>query len=250
MHVGERHFGGRHQVEIPFAGNLEQIRLELWKIPGPGERRRVRHERWLDFGISVLLRMQIEHEVDECTRETGTRTQQHRKPCTGDLRATFEIDDAKSGPEIPMRLRCKRERARRADATNLCIVVSALPHGDTRMRNVGDDEQSLIASLLEQIEFHPKLLDLCGALTIRLLNLARILSLPLRSRDLVGRGVLFASQSFQLREQPSATSLERGKLLELARHIDAAIGKCGSDGFEIVSEKGGIDHVRTRVHIV
>src|SRR4030095_14663165 len=118
------------------------------------------------------------------------------------------------------------------------------------MRNVRDDEQSVIASLLEQIEFHPQLLDLCGALTIRLLNLARILSLPLRSRDLVSRGVLFAPQSFQLREQPSATRLERGKLLERARHVDAAIGKCGSDGFEIVSEKGGIDHVRARVHIV
>src|SRR4030095_16871964 len=109
------------------------------------------------------------------------------------------------------------------------------------MRNVRDDEQSVIASLLEQIELHPKLLYLGGALTIRLLNLARILSLPLRLRDLVRGGILFAFQPFQLGEQAPAACLERGKLLELARHVDAAIGECRSDRFKVVSEKGGID---------
>ena len=27
MHVGERHFGGRHEVQIPVAGDLEQVLL-------------------------------------------------------------------------------------------------------------------------------------------------------------------------------------------------------------------------------
>jgi hypothetical protein len=118
------------------------------------------------------------------------------------------------------------------------------------MRDVRDDEQSVIASLLEQIELRLQLLDVAGALTIRLLNLGGVLPLALRPRDLVGRGVLFAFQPFELREQPTAARLERCKLLELARHVDAAIDERGSHSFEVVSEKGGIDHVRARVHIV
>ncbi len=34
----------------------------------------------------------------------------------------------------------------------------------------------------------------------------------------------------------------RGKLLELTRHVDAAVGERGADGVDVVSEIGGIDH--------
>ena len=39
MHVRQRHLGGRHQVQIPVAGDLEQIRLELRQVAGAGQRR-------------------------------------------------------------------------------------------------------------------------------------------------------------------------------------------------------------------
>src|ERR1044071_1618087 len=77
MHVGERHFRRWHQIEIPLAGNLEQIRLEPWQIAGASERRRVRHERRLDFPVSVLFRMKVGHEVNERARETRPGAQQH-----------------------------------------------------------------------------------------------------------------------------------------------------------------------------
>ena len=39
MQVGQRHLGGRHEIQIPVAGNLEQIRLELRQVAGADERR-------------------------------------------------------------------------------------------------------------------------------------------------------------------------------------------------------------------
>jgi hypothetical protein len=114
------------------------------------------------------------------------------------------------------------------------------------MRNVRDDEQSMIAALLEQIELRLELFDLTGTLAICLLDFRGVVPLALRPRDLVGGGVLVAFQSFELREQPTTAGLKRCKLLELARHVDAATGERGSDSFEVVSEIGRIDHVRAR----
>src|SRR5436190_20624338 len=111
------------------------------------------------------------------------------------------------------------------------------------MRNVRDDEQALVPSLLKKVELCVGLLDLRRAVAVGLLNFRGVLPLPLRSGDLVSRGVLLALQPFDLGQQPAATGLEGRKLLELARQVDAAIGNCGLDGGDVVSEKGGIDHV-------
>ena len=111
------------------------------------------------------------------------------------------------------------------------------------MRQVRDDQQRMIPALLEQIELHRHLLDLRRPLTIRLLNLRRVLAAALRLRDLVGGGVLFALQSFELGNQAAAPRLERGDLLQLAGQIHAAVGQRGANGFEVVFQVGGIDHV-------
>jgi hypothetical protein len=176
-------------------------------------------------------------------RETRAGTEQHGKPRAGDLRAALEIDDPERWPEIPVRLRCEGERSRRADTANFLVVVCAFSDRDARMRNVGDDEHRLMAPLFEFIDFGACLLDLRRALTIDFLNLCRVLSLPLRLRNLVGRRLLLALQPFELRQQPTTTGLERGKLIELTRQVGTAIGKCGADCFDVVAEKGGIDHV-------
>ena len=39
VQVRERHLGGRDQVEIPVAGDLEQVLLELRQLAGAGQRR-------------------------------------------------------------------------------------------------------------------------------------------------------------------------------------------------------------------
>jgi len=69
MHVRQRHFGGRHQVEIPVAGDLEEIGFELRQVAGAGQRGRVGQERRLDLRVAVLLRVEVEHEVDQRARQ-------------------------------------------------------------------------------------------------------------------------------------------------------------------------------------
>jgi hypothetical protein len=54
MQVRQRHFGGRDEVQVPVAGDLEQVGFELRQVPGPDERCRIHHERRLHLAIAVL----------------------------------------------------------------------------------------------------------------------------------------------------------------------------------------------------
>ncbi len=62
--VGNRHFGGRDQIEIPVL-DLEQVFLEFRQLAGRRHRCRIDQHRRHDFGIAVLGGLQIEHEVDQ-----------------------------------------------------------------------------------------------------------------------------------------------------------------------------------------
>ena len=88
MEIRQRHFGGRHEIQVPVAGDLEEVLLELRQVPGAGERRRVHEKRRLHLRVAVLARVEVEHEVDERARR-GARPapMQHREPRAGDLRA-------------------------------------------------------------------------------------------------------------------------------------------------------------------
>src|SRR5262245_11535595 len=63
--VGERNFRRRDEIEIPLAGNLEEIGLELGQITGPEKRCAVDEERRLDLAIAVFAGVQVEHEIDQ-----------------------------------------------------------------------------------------------------------------------------------------------------------------------------------------
>ena len=68
--VGNRIFGGGDQIKIaPF--NLEQIFLELGKAGHAVSGFRPNHVRHIDFGVAVLQRMRVEHEL--CKRPMQPR---------------------------------------------------------------------------------------------------------------------------------------------------------------------------------
>ena len=105
VHVRERDLGGRHHVQIPVAGDLEEVRLELRQVAGSGQRCAVHHERRLDLGVAMVGRVQVQHEVDQRACEPRTCADQHREPGARDLRAALEVDDAERRAKVPMRLR-------------------------------------------------------------------------------------------------------------------------------------------------
>src|SRR5688572_25164075 len=70
--VGQRDFrcGNKIEVGIP---DLEVILFELWQLSRTEQTLRVCHEWRHDFGVAVLLRMDVEHEIDQCSLEPRPR---------------------------------------------------------------------------------------------------------------------------------------------------------------------------------
>src|SRR5439155_15605623 len=105
MEIRERHFGRRDEIEIPVAGNLEQIGLELRQIAGAEQRGAVDEKRRLDLLIAMLARVEIEHEIDKRVGEAGARAGEDREACAGKARPALEGDDPERGAEVAVWLR-------------------------------------------------------------------------------------------------------------------------------------------------
>ena len=163
--VGERHLGRRDEEEIPVAGDLEQVLLELGQVAGAGERGAIDQERRLDFRVPVLARVQVEHEADERAGQACAGAQQQGEPGAGHPHRPLEVDDAERRSEVPMRLRFEVELAGRSPASDLDVVVGALAHRDALVRRVGQREQQRRTFLFERRELRVERLDLVGALT-------------------------------------------------------------------------------------
>src|SRR5262249_7916360 len=104
MEVRERHLRRRDEIQIPVAGNLEQILLELRQLPRTGERRGIDQERRLHFAIAVFACVEIEHEIDQRAFESRARAAQNGEARAGHPRRALEIDDAERRAELPVRL--------------------------------------------------------------------------------------------------------------------------------------------------
>ena len=110
------------RIQIPVAGDLEQVLLELRQVAGADERRRSDEKRRLHLGVAVLARVQVEHERDERARQPRAGAEQHREARAGHPRRPLEVEDAERGPEVPVRLRLEVERPRLASTAHLDVV--------------------------------------------------------------------------------------------------------------------------------
>ena len=100
-----------HQIQIPVAGDLEQVRFELRQVARAGQRRRVRHERRLDFRVAVLRACAAESmKLISARASRAPAPMSTEKRAAGDLRAALEVDDAERRTEVPVRLRREGER--------------------------------------------------------------------------------------------------------------------------------------------
>src|SRR5439155_519926 len=101
----------------------------------------------------------------------------------------LEVDDAERGPEIPVRLRRKVERPRLAGAAHFHVLPGALADRHALMGQVGQVEQRDLALMLDRRELNFHLLDLRGTELVRLLNVRRVLALPLVDKPIIQYGV-------------------------------------------------------------
>ncbi len=73
--VGQRHLGGRNQVEVRFAftADLEQIFLEFRQLTGTLKRRRLYEIRRVGLFIAVIAGVQVDHELRQGAMQAGNR---------------------------------------------------------------------------------------------------------------------------------------------------------------------------------
>src|SRR5690606_9771731 len=101
----------------------------------------------------------------------------------------------------------------------------------------------------EGLELGAELLDLLRALTVRLLDRGGVEPLAFGARHLLARCVLFVLEALERREQAAPLGFERREILELARQIEPAVAKRGTDGVQVGAEKRRIQHGRSRSYI-
>ena len=165
MEVRERHLRGRHQIQIPVAGDLEEIGLELRQVARcPVSDALLIEERRLDFAIPVLARVQVEHEVDQRARQPRARRRSARKTRAGDLRArarSREMPSAAPRSQCALRDRSRSRGSPRRHTSTLSAARRAVR--DACVRKVGQHQQRLVALVLDGIDRRCELPDLLRA---------------------------------------------------------------------------------------
>ena len=222
MNVGQRHFRRRDQKQIPLAADLEQVGFEFRQLAGGFERRAVHEVRRNDLQVSVLARVQVEHEVGQRSRQPRARAEQQRRISRRTSSWRARNQEFRVRVQIPVRERFEIECLRLAPGPHDDVVGFALTNGHRRVRKIGQRHQNDRPLLLDLIELDADLPNLLRPLPVGVEDAARVFALPLRSRHLIARRVLLPLQPFELGNQPAPAVLEHRQLLELAVDVHPA----------------------------
>src|SRR6185503_17143591 len=242
IEVGERHLRGRDQEQVPVAGDLEQVLLELRQVAGAAQRIGVDQEGRLDLRVAVLARVQLQHEVDERAREPRARPHQHREARARHARGALEVENAQSRTDLPVRLRLEVERARLAVPPHLAVVFGGFPDRHRGVRQVRHGHQQVGELLIHLAQLRLELLDLLATGLVGGKDRRRIEPLLLGARDLLARRVLLALEVLDARNQLAALRIERGEGREDGVGIEAAVAETRARLVEVRSHVCGIEH--------
>ena len=97
--------------------------------PVPNRLAGVDQERRQHFGVAVLARMHVEHEVDQRAFQLARPAPINGEPRAGDLGGAFQIQDAQLRAQIPMRLGFEIELARLPQRRTSTLSSALLPTG-------------------------------------------------------------------------------------------------------------------------
>src|SRR2546423_7444164 len=134
--VGERHLGGRNEVERRLAAYREQILLELRQLPGADERLGLHQVRNLHLGVAMLARVQVQHELRQRAVQARELRAHHDEAAACDARRGLEIQPRKPLTELHVIARLERELARLAPAAHLEVGALVAPVGDRGVQQI------------------------------------------------------------------------------------------------------------------
>ena len=195
----------------------------------------------------MLARVRIEHEIHQRAFQARAQPAVHREPRGRDLRRAFQVQDAEFGTKIPMRLGREVERARRAPAVDLDVILGAAPHGNRlvrKVRHAGERQAKLLVKIAHLlIEPGNALADL----THLLLPLRGIDALLSQLGDLAAFRVAQGFQLLGLGHGGAPSRIEFAKCVHVKRK--PARSQAARDRIQIGAEIVQIVHVRIKLRI-
>ena len=185
IQIRHRNLGRRRQPDNRCLSHLEQILLELRQLPGAVEARRVDHERRQHFGIAVLARVHVEHEVDQRALQLRAQAPVHREPRAGDLGRALQIEDAELRPQVPVRLWVRnRTRAACPSGAPRRCPFGCLPTGTDSCGIFGMPASSCAELLVERLDLLVERGDPVADVADLLLPLRGVCAFALQFADL------------------------------------------------------------------
>ncbi len=128
------------------------------------------------------------------------------------------------------------------------MSAAVAPTGTDSWGRFGQDEQRLLALVLDGVELHAELPDLLGALTVPLLDRPGVEPLALGLGNLVARGVLLALQPLEVADQAPTEPFERRDFLQCPVGIHSTAAQTGSHDLQVFTDKLGIEHATSGTH--
>ena len=126
------------EVEALLAAHREQVLLELRQLPGADERAALHQVRHVDFGVAVLARVQVEHEL--CQRAVQTRDLRAHAPRSAPRRCAPRPSKSSAAQvlaQVDVIARLEGEAARLAPAAHLEVGALVPPSGTESCSRLG-----------------------------------------------------------------------------------------------------------------
>ena len=147
MQIRDRHFGGRHKVEVVVFAPVLLI-LELGKLGGANQGLAFHQQRRAYFRVAMLLRVQIEQELNQRPFELCAFAHEHGESAAANLRGALEVQEAELFTEFDMGFGLESEFGLRAPRPDFGVRAGIRADGRIGMRQIRNLQQEFALLLL------------------------------------------------------------------------------------------------------
>ena len=244
MQVGQRHLGRRHQIQVPVAGDLEEVRLELRQVPRAGQRR--------SRSPGTAAR-------PPCSRARACAASSMKLISARSSRAPAPISTANRAPDILVarsksmmpsagpRSQCgfgAKSKARGSPCRRTSTLSAALaPTGTDSCGRLGSVRSRRRRCCSICSSFDLDLLDPLAALAARRVDRGHVLPLAPGARHLVAGGILLALQILHRRNRAAPAGFELAQFLEFGVRVHPAVRERRAHVFHVIANKRRVEHV-------
>ena len=190
----------------------------------------------------MLAGVELQHEVNERARQSGTRAHQDREPRTSQLDTAFEVYDPERGSQIPVRRGLELEDGRLAPPAHLEVVRLACAHRHALVRQIGQLHQDGVARLLDLRQPAFLSLDRGRVLLTGRQQLVHRQPITLRLTDPRPQVLLHATGLVEHRDDLATLGVQTTQLLHDIPETPAALPQPRFDVRRLVTKQRGIEH--------